>query len=672
MPRRAVLAGIAAAAVGLAGIAGIGAQDAHAAFTIPECQGASSVKGQGASFQKDLHIFFKTEFEGQGYGCGGNPTAPSFNANGSGDGIASAGGGGGDSVLECIAARACPTVGGKLVAGTRDLTVSFQASDDPPTTRQVSDAELGDPNNAADDAILHVIPAATGSAALLVRVPTGCNINTVNSAYLTNARDGSLNGADTGDSIANRTARLRFPNRVVDAIFAGDDSADTWGDIAPGISGDPTSAQYAGAYRNDCGSIPIRRIVRFDNSGTTYGWKAYLNLANPGRGWTNPQYTTNPNTTWPDPSGDRKPVAIDSSTAVCPINGVNLCSAAANGGGALADAVNAVDGSIGYADLSTARVKGFDFTGREDHTFWAPLEVDPERGSTGIYAEPTAVPTAHTPGATKGASCGNATVRNLPAQSTWRNSDPTLGDWSAAFAAGGAGVYPACILTYELAWDDSAVVYGASDTEQAKARTVKDYLTRLVSPQGQSAIKAADYSSLPNTASQPLATWAQAGVASIDWNKKANVVTPPPVVVPPVVVPPVVNPPVSPAKPSNAFSVPSSKATSSLMTFTLQLPGKGALKVAATTKVGKRTVRVASASASPKGAGKVTLRLKLSSAAKSALARAKSKKITVAVKFTFTPAGGDAKTITKNVTVRAAKKPVKRAARRHSKKSAKR
>ncbi len=58
----------------------------------------------------------------------------------------------------------------------------------------------------------------------------------------------------------------------------------------------------------------------------------------------------------------------------------------------------------------------------------------------------------------------------------------------------------------------------------------------------------------------------------------------------------------------------------------------------------------------------MTLRLKLSSAAKQALAKSKSKKITVKVAFTFTPTGGTANTVTKNVTVKAAKKPVKRKA----------
>src|SRR5262249_45622826 len=52
----------------------------------------------------------------------------------------------------------------------------------------------------------------------------------------------------------------------------------------------------------DCGSIPVRRIVRFDSSGTTYAWKAYLNLINGGRGWLT-TYKPSPNPGWPAARG---------------------------------------------------------------------------------------------------------------------------------------------------------------------------------------------------------------------------------------------------------------------------------------------------------------------------------------------------------------------------------
>ena len=41
-----------------------------------------------------------------------------------------------------------------------------------------------------------------------------------------------------------------------------------------------------------------------------------------------------------------------------------------------------------------------------------------------------------------------------------------------------------CGLTYDFAWDDDAQVYGEAGEEQAKARTVKDYLEAVESDQG--------------------------------------------------------------------------------------------------------------------------------------------------------------------------------------------
>ncbi len=95
------------------------------------------------------------------------------------------------------------------------------------------------------------------------------------------------------------------------------------------------------------------------------------------------------------------------------------------------------------------------------------------------------------------------------------------------------------MLTYGLLWDDNAVVYGASDAEQAKARTVKDYFGLLVSGAGQATLAGFDYSSVPNNSDKPLLTYAQNAVAAIDWNKRASrVIVDPPVNRDPVVTPP--------------------------------------------------------------------------------------------------------------------------------------
>lgn len=672
--RRALIAGVAAAALGTGALA---AQDANAAFTIGACQGSGSVKGQGASFQRDLQSSLKRLFE-ESDGCGGAVAGPSYNPNGSGNGLASAGAGGGSDTILCAqggAAIPCTLVDRKMPVGQRDLNVSFQATDEPPTAEQTQRINAGLPGE-ADDARAHLIPIATGSTAFIMHAPEGCAIGTVTN--LTDRAQGTVGGADTGDTAANRTQRIRIRSDLLEKAFAGASDADTWGEIAPGISGAPSSGQYAGLGIADCASVPVRRIVRQDVSGTTYGWKAYLNLINPGRGWLT-TYNTPDNRTWPAAGGSGAAVAtlVDAGTTqVCPIGGNNLCSARSSNAANLSNTVRLVDGSIGYADLATARGAGFDISPSasvQDYTFWSPLQNNPGGTPTG-YAEPTAAPEAHSGSiGEKGANCANVAVQNVPTPANSPGGDPTYGDWSRAFAAGGAN-YPACVLTYVLAWDDNAPVYGVSSAEEAKARTVKDYLQKaVVSSVGQLKLAAADYSRLPNPQAAPLLTYAQNAVDAIDWNKAAGGGQRDPPREQPREQPrpaPRSDPPRSvPAPPSNAFSIPSRKATATLLTFTVELPGAGALKVDATTKVGRRTLKVASAAASPSGSGRVTVRLTLSSAAKKALARARGKKLKVDVTFTYTPTGGTARTVTQSVTVRAAsRRPARRGGRRSNRK----
>src|SRR4030088_947668 len=73
------------------------------------------------------------------------------------------------------------------------------------------------------------------------------------------------------------------------------------------------------------------------------------------------------------------------------------------------------------------------------------------------------------------------------------------------------------MLTYDLSFDDYATAYSAYDpsAEQAKARTVKDYLTYVVSDAGQAKLQPNDYANVPST----IPAISQAGVAGIGWNK---------------------------------------------------------------------------------------------------------------------------------------------------------
>ncbi|MBS1869137.1 MAG: hypothetical protein JSS99_05695 [Actinobacteria bacterium] len=648
--RHALLAGAAAAAAAL-GTGAMTAPSAHAAFTLGACEG-TTFAAQGSSFQRSMQASMKTLFEAS-FGCNGSPAGPTYAANGSGNGNASMGAGGGNASLNC--APGCTN--NPAPAGQRDMTTRLAGTDEPPNPTQQSNIDTAGTASTSDDGKIHVIPVAAGASVLIVHAPEGCDLSTASN--LTSGTSGTVGGADTGDRASDHTQRLRFTSAMVEKIFAADSDADTWGEIAPGISGTGSGIASGDQTNNGvaCGSIPVRRIVRFDNSGTTYSWKAYLALIDPGRDWLG-TYNPTPNTVWPRAGGSGTQTPQAAVGAACN-NADHLCSNTSSGAGPLTTAVAQTDGSVGYSDLATARLGGFDTTPSasvQDYTFWAPLQNNPGGVATG-YAEPTFAAAAHTTTTpTKGANCQNVSVANVPDPARSPNGDPTQGDWSRAYAAGGAS-YPACVLTYALAWDDDAPVYGNTADEEAKARSVKDYLQKiLVSSVGQGALFGADYSALPPT----LLGYAQSAVDAIGWDKAAGGGggtggggggtgggggggtggggggggTPP----------------------SNQFSLPSSSTSARQLLFTVQLPGAGTLKVTATAKSRHKTIRVASVSATVAAGGKVRVKLTLSAAAKRALAKAKSHKLTIKVKFTYTPTGGTARTVTRTVTVKAPKR----------------
>ena len=661
--RRVLLAGLAAAAA-TAGLSAA-AQDAQAAFTLRSCfeggtGGASDVRGQGASFQNSAQAYFRGVFNGSN-GCGGSPSAPTYTSNGSSNGIAAMGGGAGNA----------QQVGGGG-PNVRSTATSFAATDDPPSTTQQATMNAGS-TSPSDDGQVHVLPVATGASPVIIHAPEGCDLSTV--ANKTDAAVGAIGGSTT-DTAADRTQRIRITNVLLERAFAGEDNANTWGEIAPGISGTTTNAQQnVNGVQRGCAAAPVKRIVRQDGSGTTFSFKAYLALINPSRGWLT-TYVTPSNLSWPtNGSGSTTPLATGSGrpSAFCPDTAPGLlCSGTASGNGELGLAVAATDGSIGYNDLATARARGFEITPSattQDYQYWIPLQNNPSpdpAAPTG-YSEPTLDPAAHKPANTsRGANCQSVAVQNVPTPANSPNGDPTLGDWSRVFAAGGP-VYGACVLTYILAWDDNAAVYGNTATEEAKARTVKDFLGSIVGAFGQQ-IGVADYSALPNPQSQPLLKFAQDGVNAINWNKAAssggggggggqqppqqNPPPQPPVTTNPQVIPPTV------VKPSNNYTVSSGKlsAARTTITYTVKLPAGGRLSAVSTYVRRGKTVNVSKVSVSPNGASTVKITVRLTSRARSDLRRLK--RLRIRTRFTYTPAGGTAASQGKavNVRVKAAKK----------------
>lgn len=425
----------AAAVVALSAAAPAASQ---AAFTPPYTTpgSGSSISGIGAGLQEEaqgiLANGFATTFPG--------PTV-TYSATGSGDGLNAFG----------------------AADGRRDATNRFAGTDEPPTLAQLVRMDLGS-QPGHNSALSREIPIASGSIAVLVSFPSGCTIPQ-NAAYPA--------GPVTSQS------QFVVSNQQLEKAFAGDPSVSTWGQLLPGISGDD--------FGTPCANVPLTRVVRGDDAGTTFAFKQWLASINPSRRWS-----TLPNTTWPNDAG---------ATAVIRSN-ANVFT---NGDTAEALGVGQNDGSIGYASLSAAYTIGFDQTiGNLDQNFWIPIH-----DANGDVVQPTRDPAGITTG-TPGANCDNPGYRNVPG-----GPDPTLVTWRAV-TVGSPTSYPLCTLTYGLAWDDSSLAYqSTSTTEQASQRTVKDYLGYALGDAAQAALARGNDSALPVN----VLAIARGGQSKIGWNR---------------------------------------------------------------------------------------------------------------------------------------------------------
>jgi hypothetical protein len=478
---------------------------------------------------------------------------------------------------------------------------------------------------AADDNQVHLVPIAIGAIAIIVRLPAGCDYSA--------AANKPLDG--------NRPA---ITNALLEKAFAGDSSADTWGELIPGV--DAT-----------CAAKKVNRVVRQDSSGSTFALKQLLARINPARGWAGLA-----NQAWPDLAGH--PVYRSKNSGGGALRDLLASTATPNqlsqrDNGTLVDATIDFgnEGGIGYADLATARGganQPFTWANAADTLFWVPLQRgtagDPNAGNT--YDDPQAAAAGYnSSSALRGAACNVVTPRNVPATP----ADPTFGDWTSVDATATGLGYAACTLTYDMAFDDPSVVYCNSAAEERKARTVKDFLTVATDTLGQNTLPGQDYDVLPAN----VATIAKNAVAAIGWKKDGSgrpcttTTTPPPAQQQTTPPPSTTTPP--PANVSNAITIPSARVSGTTIKLSVQCPGAGKLSIASSAKPKKgKAVKLATKSVTVGKAGSQAVSLSLSSSAKKALRSDKKLKFTI--KVTFTPTGGSAKTLTKTVTVKQPKK----------------
>ncbi len=595
---------------------------AAASFTLGKCEGAP-ILGRGASFARDAHQkVFIPRFTGS-Y-CFGSSASVTYDAAGSG--------------------------AGRTSMKVRNDTPRFGQSDEPPIPLEVEQMNAGTTGNPAedtdhtDDGKIHVIPAAVGTVAPLVNFPNNCDAKLLGPEFRT------VTAAEiTATPAKEALLRVRFPKQLFEKVWAGEASVNTWVEAFPELATDA-----------DC-NVPIIRVVRFDESGTSFAFKDELNALNPGRGWLTTYSFVSPGLTrnWPNAAnfGPREDCPKVSEAFVngpgADSNDPNsagpdqLTSGCANGNGPLVTKLINTDGSIGYSDVSTARtasptlaVNPAPAVMAPPDKYWMPMQD----GSTPtVWQEPTQDPNGFRTDGVTGANCAHAVFKNVPSD--------TFGDWSKTSGVNSAGAFAVCTMTYGLVFDDNADVWGNTSQEEAEARTVKDYWESALTDASQALLSSKDYSELPAS----ILAISRAGIAEVDWNKgeghseeeehntdqeHKNAGGAPP----------------APAPPSNKFSLlkRAISAKNGGATISVKVPGPGSLEMIGTAKAGKKKVKVGRTVLNANRAGTFKLALNPSGAAKAQLRQHGTLK--VSLELTFTPTGGEPSTSSSTVTLKLSKK----------------
>ncbi|HEU4737435.1 MAG TPA: substrate-binding domain-containing protein [Solirubrobacterales bacterium] len=618
------------------------APQANAAFSTGKCAG-DNIIGRGASFARDAHGVFNGYFKLTH--CTGTPGAGKIN----------------------VTYEAQGSGAGRTAVKVRNDSPRFGMTDEPPVPLEIAQMNTGvgsgDPAtdaNPNDNGVIHVIPAAVGAVAPLVNFPNDCDVGLLDAASRTPEE---MSGGGTPFPLG--LVRVRFTKDEFEKIWAKEATHDNWVEVFPELNSDA-----------DCNK-PIIRIVRFDESGTSFAFKDNLRSINEGRGWltTFGSQGTGGTRRWPGFGADGgfgvredcpkvgNPPAFPSgpgSDSVLP-GGKNpgegvagpgqLTSACFNGNQGVVDKLVATDGSVGYSDISTARRNptSLAITPRasagaafDNDLYWTQIPSGP---GAGTFQEPTADAKGFRTDGNEGSNCQAANFTNQG------NPLPTtLEDWSKVSGVNSVGAYAVCSLTYALVFEDNADVWGNTPGEESKARTVKDYWESSLTTNAQAQLFTRDYSPLPI----PILEIAKAGIAQVDWNKgtggggpggggpgaggntppAGGGGTPPPV------------------KPSNLFSMPKKSISSKTggATISVKLPGSGKLELVGSAKNGKAKIKVGRVVLTANKAGTFDLALKPSAAAKKVLRDKGSLKVTLSL--TFTPTGGEANTSTSSLTLK--------------------
>ncbi len=341
-------------------------------------------------------------------------------------------------------------------------TNAFVGTDQPPNEGQ--EKEILEKASGSTPIVLS-IPVLQAAVALPIHLPTGC----------------------TATSDKGKIHRLTLSDADLQAIFAR--TITKWNEL-PAYSNNT----LVGASCDK--DAEITRIVRFEGSGTTAITKKFLfeidkNPVSEGETW-NELAEKNENLTWPDESAGL--IRAEKGTGI-------------------ASKVAETAGSIGYANLNEVRANpaytsagsGGEGTG----IFWAELQSDGKK-----FQDPSSV------GGEKGepasANCKDESYISLNKTGKQGKFPPESAEdvWNEVTANKvEKASYPLCGFTYDLSLTDFE---NFSATSSAEVETVKNYLTYVLSAEGQGALSGHDFLALPESKKYgKVLSIARAGVGKI-------------------------------------------------------------------------------------------------------------------------------------------------------------
>lgn len=246
-------------------------------------------------------------------------------------------------------------------------------------------------------------------------------------------------------------------------------------------------------------NVPITRVVRQDNSGTTQGFDNYLADA---LGYST--QTCAPSSTTAGTFGEMQGNQATNGTDVNWPTGTGcstLTNGANSGGPTLIATAEGINGAVGYADYSDTIHDTNNFQSSVSGNNIVTFGLTASDGTPGVSAVTPAggsncTSTATLPSGGNNGAVGLGGTWNLTAQTSPNGSKDDI-----AYAKEGS-TYPACSLTWDFVWtheDGNSTTGPESQLTADQRRTEYSYFTYLFSDAAQSSEAADGYAALPSS-----------------------------------------------------------------------------------------------------------------------------------------------------------------------------